>query len=141
MNATHLDELSPDDLAFARVAALRLRASETLDYVESAKLAATRAQLRALVAKPQPLLPVWAWVAAPAVFALVVFSALRLSPETAPHGPQPTTEVLVSLAADVNASTSAALNWQPDEAGPDFYRDLEFYQWLQQQRSPTEPNA
>jgi len=42
--------------------------------------------------------------------------------------------------ASVNAVSGDALMWVSDEAGPDFYRDLEFYEWLQS-RSPTEPNA
>jgi len=50
----------------------------------------------------------------------------------------------IPVADAVNQTELAALEWAADEAGPDFYRDLEFYQWLEQHRKLDrlpEPNA
>jgi len=65
---------------------------------------------------------------------------LRFEPSDTLPAASPSASQLVELSADVNATAPDALVWLSDEAGPDFYRDLEFYQWLQS-RSPTEPNA
>lgn len=142
MKNAHLTDLSPADRAFALQAGAALRATETLNAVERARLAATRAQARELVSEPQRGIPAWGWAAAPAAVAVVAISVLRFN--SAPSGDVvasiPPADVLIELAADVNAPASGALVWESDEAGPDFYRDLEFYQWLQS-RSPTEPNA
>lgn len=139
MNANDLQELPPADRAFASRLRLRLRASESLNYVESARLAATRAQARELVATPHRL-PAWGWLATPALLAAVTFSILHLNPAVSPQIPAPNATVLMELSADVNASSGPALIWVSDEAGPDFYRDLEFYEWLQS-RPRMEPNA
>lgn len=146
MNTAHFQELSPADRAFAEVAQKRLRGSEQLNYVESARLAATRAQVRELVSAPRSN-PLWAWIAAPAALAAVMVSmmpfdltSLQGKVTSSAAQPVPSTEVLATLANPVNAESAAALSWVSDEAGPDFYRDLEFYEWLQS-RSPTEPNA
>ncbi len=140
MNTTDLEQLTAADRAFVEAARSRLRASESLNYVEAARLSATRAQVRELVGQPRRSIPVWGWAAAPAAVALVALSVLRFTAVAPTSAPQPTADVLVELAADVNAPEPDALMWVSDEAGPDFYRDLEFYQWLQS-RSPTEPNA
>lgn len=141
MNSTDLQDFSAADRAFAQTARARLQASESLNYVESARLAATRAQVRELLAAPRQSMPGWGWLAAPAVFAAVTFSVLRLDPIAPAQTVQsPSADALLALASDVNASTPAALEWQFDEAGPDFYNDLVFYQWLQS-RSSSEPNA
>lgn len=146
MNTANYQELSPADRAFAEVAQKHLRASEQLNYVESARLAATRAQVRELVNTPRSN-PLWAWIAAPAALAAVLVSMMPFGLTSLQHKATssvaltaPSAEVLVTLANPVNAEPTDALSWVSDEAGPDFYRDLEFYEWLQS-RSPTEPNA
>lgn len=138
MNATDLDELSPANRAFALAVRVQLRASEQLNTVEAARFSATRARVREL------LMPVdrsfaWGWLAAPAAVATIAFSLMRFDSST-PAAPMPSAEQLLVLSTDVNASPAAALEWVSDEAGPDFYRDLAFYEWLQS-RSQTEPNA
>lgn len=140
MNSNDLTELAPADRAFAQLARAQLRASESLNYIESARLAATRAQVQELLAQPPTRLPAWGWLAAPALLAAVTFSGLRFDPAAPSLPAAPNADVLLELSADVNASTPDALVWVSDEAGPDFYRDLAFYEWLQS-RSPTEPNA
>lgn len=144
MSTANLHDLAPADRAFAQLAQTRLRASEQLNYIESARLSATRAQVRELVAAPSPSMRGWSWLAVPAALAAVTFSVLRFDPAAAPVAPvqAPSAEdlLLLSSLSDVNASTPAALEWEFDEAGPDFYRDLAFYQWLQS-RSSSEPNA
>lgn len=146
MNNNHFQELAPADRVFAEVAQKKLRDSEQLNYVESARLAATRAQVRELINTPR-YNPLWAWIAAPAALAAVLVSMLPFGQSLMQNKATssvaltaPSAEVLVTLANPVNADSADALSWVSDEAGPDFYRDLEFYQWLQS-RSPTEPNA
>lgn len=146
MNTANFQELPPADRAFAEVAQKHLRGSEQLNYVESARLAATRAQVRELINTPRSN-PLWAWIAAPAALAAVLISMLPFGLTSIQDKAissaalsAPSAEVLVTLANPVNAASSDALSWVSDEAGPDFYSDLEFYQWLQS-RSPTEPNA
>lgn len=140
MNTIDLQDLDPADRAFAQAARLQLRASEHLNYVESARLAATRAKAREMLAKPAHPLTAWGWLAGSAAVAAMALLVLRF--ETAGQLPatHPSADVLIQLSSDVNAAPADALMWVSDEAGPDFYRDLEFYQWLQS-RSPTEPNA
>lgn len=140
MTTIDLQELQPADLAFALKARQQLRASETLNYVEAARLAATRAQAREMVQANHRQLPAWGWLAAPAAVAAVAFSLFRFDfPAPLIQSP-PTADALVQLSTDVNAPSVDALVWVSDEAGPDFYRDLEFYEWLQS-RSPAKPNA
>jgi hypothetical protein len=132
-STNHFADLSPADRAFAQVAQTRLRASEVLDYTESARLAAARR--RAVAALEERRSGIAAWLLAPAALATVALSFVLIpnrlvSPPTG--------------ASAVNGLETAALEWVVDEAGPDFYRDLEFYRWLEQQselgRLP-EPNA
>lgn len=142
MKNINFTDLAAADRAFAQMAHEQLRSTETLNAVERARLAATRAQVRELVSQPRHAMPVWGWAAAPAAIAVVAISVLRFTnaPGVDAVSAVPPADVLIELAADVNAPSSGALMWVSDEAGPDFYRDLEFYQWLQS-RSPTEPNA
>lgn len=139
MTYNDLQDLDPADRAFAQLARQRLRASESLNYVESARLAAARSQACELLSQRQSA-PAWGWLAAPALLAVVALSTQRFFTVPPASGPAPSAEVLMELAADVNAISPDALVWVSDEAGPDFYRDLEFYQWLHS-RSPSEPNA
>lgn len=126
------DELAPADRAFARSARNALRASESLDYVESARLAAARRRaLATLEAAPSGY-----WRFAPAGAALAVALLVALLPSRLSTPAQPS--------VPVNENMLAALEWSADEAGPDFYRDLEFYQWLSEHSEPdrhAEPNA
>jgi len=142
MKTTNFTDLAPADRAFAQMAREQLLSTETLNAVERARLAATRAQVRELVSQPRYAIPTWGWAAAPAAIAVVAISVLRYTsaPGVDAVSAVPPADVLIELAADVNAPSSGALMWESDEVGPDFYRDLEFYQWLQSQ-SPTEPNA
>lgn len=129
---TEFDDLAPGDSAFARAAQRALRASESLDYVESARLAAARR--RALATLEAPALRPWRFAPAGAALAVALLVALLPSQLSAPAQP----------AVPVNENMLAALEWSADEAGPDFYRDLEFYEWLSEHsetdRHP-EPNA
>lgn len=142
MTHATFDDLSAADRSFALAARQRLLATEELNYVESARLAATRRQAVALAQQPASSLPAWGWLAAPALLAALTIAWLQ------PQLRLPTTPIVVPavppdllvLAGDVNASSPSALEWGTDEAGLDFYRDLEFYEWLQS-RSPAEPNA
>lgn len=140
MNTTDLQDLDPADRAFAQVARAQLRASESLNYVEAARLAATRAEVREIMAKPRSALPAWGWIAAPAAVAGIAVSLLGFEPAVTPVTLQPSADVLFELSSAVNAASPDALVWESDEMGPDFYRDLEFYQWLHS-RSSSEPNA
>lgn len=139
MNATDFAELSPADHAFVQAARVQLRASERLDYVESARLAATRAQARALMTHAEHRLGL-GWLAAPAAVAAIAFSLMRFDTSAPSIAPLSSSDALQVLSSDVNASSADALEWVSDEAGPDFYRDLAFYEWLQS-RSQMEPNA
>ena len=131
MTPTELQDLSTAERDFALGLRARLRAAETLDFTESARLAAARARAVAAVS-PAGFSPAWGWLAAPALVAAVMFSwqQFRPAPVSAPADAQ----------VAVNASAPVALDWVSDEAGPDFYRDLEFYEWLQS-RSQLKPNA
>lgn len=126
------DDLSAADRAFAQVAQTRLRATEVLDYTESARLAAARR--RAVAALEDRRLGVNRWLLAPAALATLVLGFALLPNRLASP---PTTPA-------VNGLETAALEWVVDEAGPEFYRDIEFYRWLAQQAElgrHTEPNA
>ena len=132
-NSTHsFEDLSAADRAFAQVAQARLRATEALDYTEAARLAAARR--RAVAALEERRGGINRWLLAPAALASLVLGLALLpnrlaSPPTAPA---------------VNALETAALEWTVDEAGPEFYRDIEFYRWLAQHPELgrlTEPNA
>lgn len=102
-----------------RMEALRraLRDSEQLDMVTRAKLSAARA--RAIDAARRPARP-WLW-AVPAGATAVLVAALWMpgTPTTAPLPQAPGTAV-----------ASEALDVLTDEQSPDFYQDLELYEWL-----------
>lgn len=132
--ATDLDELPASDRAFAALARQRLRATEGLDYVEAARLAAARRRAISALDRPAQR-PAWLLGPATAALALALLIAVLPSRLTVPANP---------VAVPVNQNELAALEWAADEAGPDFYRDLEFYQWLEQHRKLErlpEPNA
>lgn len=136
MNATATDlaELSAADRAFAARARTALRATEALDYVESARLAAARRQAVSALDAPARRS---AWLLAPTAAALGAALLIAVLPSRLASPVLPATP-------SVNQNELAALEWAADEAGPDFYRDLEFYQWLEQHRKLErlpEPNA
>ncbi|PPE75163.1 hypothetical protein C3942_05670 [Solimonas fluminis] len=103
-----------------RLEALRqaLRDSERLDMVAAAKLRAARA--RAVDAARRPARP-WLW-AVPAAATAVLVAALWLPGAPPVTGPQPQ--------AAGTAVASEALDVLTDEQSPDFYQDLELYEWL-----------
>lgn len=108
-------DVNPQDEALARRLAAALRDSEqNLDAVTRARLAAARARAVAAAAPPA-----WRGWALPAALAagLAVYAVLPLR-EAAPVRP---------------AEPALALELMADELGPEFYRDLDFYQWLQTQ--------
>jgi hypothetical protein len=129
MTHADLNDLSPQERDLALALRSRLRASEGLNAVESARLSAARLRAREALATPRSAAMPWFWVALPAA-AVAAVAVMMLRPQAVPEMAPPV----------VNAMAPDALMWMSDEAGPDFYRDLEFYQWLQS-RSPTEPNA
>lgn len=129
----HFADLAPADRAFAQLAQARLRATEVLDYTESARLAAARR--RAVAALEERRSGLAGWLLAPAALATIALSFVLL-PNRLATPP--------ASAPAVNGLETAALEWVVDEAGPEFYRDLEFYRWLEQQRQLgrlPEPNA
>lgn len=131
-STSQFEDLSAADRAFAQLAQRRLRATEALDYTEAARLAAARR--RAVAALDERPAGINRWLLAPAAIATLVIGFALLpnrlaSPPAAPA---------------VNGLETAALEWVVDEAGPEFYRDIEFYRWLAQQQELgrlVEPNA
>lgn len=107
-------EWSKEDREFADAVAQALRASERLDAAVGARLAAARA--RALDAAGRPRPPPWAWTLSGAVAAsLLVFALL------------PWRE---SATAPADIATVEALDVLTDEMDPEFYQNLELYQWM-----------
>lgn len=102
------EELDERDRALARKLRAQLRASEELDYVTQAKLSAARA--RAVAATHRPT----GWWMAGGLTAAAVLAAvlvLRTPQAIAPSG----TDTLELLTDDLE---------------PEFYQDLDMYQWL-----------
>ncbi|PTU31442.1 hypothetical protein [Stenotrophobium rhamnosiphilum] len=118
-------ENDQDDLAFARKAAQALRHSETIDSETAAKLALARK--RALAAANTPSAQLRSMWPVAAVTAAAIVAVLVLQPER--------NSALNPAVAD--ASGVDTLDLLTDDMSPAFYRDLEFYQWLAQER----PNA
>lgn len=110
-----------DELALARAAAKALRQSETIDSHSAAKLASARQRALAVAGKPamsrRLLVPA-------GVFAAAALAAVMLRPQQA-------APVLPPLADTQGVD---ALDLLTDDLSPAFYRDLEFYQWLEQER-------
>lgn len=112
-----------DDLALARAAAQALRQSEAVDNHTAAKLAAARQRALAVAGKP-PMARRWL-VPAGVSFAAVALSAvLVLRPQ----------QQTAQTAVIANAHDVDALDLLTDDMSPMFYRDLEFYQWLERER-------
>jgi hypothetical protein len=131
-HATDFADLPEADAAFARLARRQLRASETLDWTSSVRLSAARARAVAAADKPAGSQPWLRW-AAPAATAFLVMAYVSWQHDAALVETQ-------EVSAAVNPVAPDALEWATDEAGPGFYRDLAFYQWLEH-HSPSEPNA
>lgn len=105
-------ELNEAERAFTERARHALRRSErTLDAETVARLSAARAQAVAAARKPQWTMA-WAMPAGAVAAGLLVFALL---PRPMPVAEAPGIEALEILA---------------DELGPEFYQDLEFYEWL-----------
>jgi hypothetical protein len=103
------DELDERDRALAQRLRAQLRASEALNYVTQAKLAAARA--RALGAAPRRT--GW-WVATGGLTAAALLAVMLVL--RAPHSSVPT--------------PADALELLTDDVEPEFYQDLDMYQWL-----------
>lgn len=99
-----------------------LRDSENLDMVTAAKLRAARA--RALDATQKPARP-WVW-AVPAAAMAVLVAALWMPAVQNPAVPVPVAGPTVA---------SEALDVLVDEQSPEFYQELEMYEWLEQQEA------
>ena len=93
MTHATFDDLSAADRSFALAARQRLLATEELNYVESARLAATRRQAVALAQQPASSLPAWGWLAAPALLAALTIAWLQ------PQLRLPTTPIVVPIIA------------------------------------------
>ena len=114
MHAEHDPDLSPEQ----RQLAAHLRATldaAPLDAVTSAKLGAARRRALA-AAQPRRRAPLWAGAAVAA--SLVVVLALNLRPTLEP--------------AATPGIDETSLDWiaLAEEESPEFYEDLEFYEWL-----------
>jgi hypothetical protein len=102
------EDLDERDRALARKLRAQLRAGEELDYVTRAKLSAARARAVAATHRPTG----W-WMAGglTAASVLAAFLVLRMPNSAAP-------------------STADTLELMTDELDPEFYQDLDMYQWL-----------
>jgi len=99
-----------------------LRDSENLDMVTAARLRAARA--RALDVAQKPARP-WVW-AVPAAAMAVLVAALWMPAVQDPGAPVPAAGPTVA---------SEALDVLVDEQSPEFYQELEMYEWLEQQEA------
>ena len=97
-----------------------LRDSENLDMVTAAKLRAARA--RALDAARKPARP-WVWAVPAGAMAVLVATLWMPAMQTATAPVPVAGPTLASEALDVLV----------DEQSPEFYQDLEMYEWLEQQ--------
>jgi hypothetical protein len=105
---SNFEELDERDRALARKLRAQLLASEELDYVTQAKLSAARA--RAVAATRRPA----GWWMAGGLTAAAVLAA-----------------VMVLRVPDAAAPSAAdTLELLTDELDPEFYQDLDMYQWL-----------
>lgn len=114
-------ETDQDDLALGGAIAQILRQSEAIDSDTAARLSAARQQALMLAGKPALARRLLVPASAFAVMALV---AIILRPQS-----QATPSSAVA-----NAHGVEALDLLTDEASPAFYRDLEFYQWLEKEQ-------
>jgi hypothetical protein len=114
-------ETDQEDQAFARFVAQELRRSEVVDGATAQRLAAARQRALAVAGKSRRsrrlLVPATAFTA----IALLAV-AMR---------PQQHTATAPVIAAPQNLD---ALDLLTDDMSPTFYRDLEFYRWLEQER-------
>lgn len=115
-------EDNQEELALARAAVKALRQSETVDSQTSARLAAARQRALAAAGKPavtrRMLIPAGA-------FAAMALAAVALRPQ------QHVAPAPMPLADDRGVD---ALELLTDDMSPAFYRDLEFYQWLEKEQ-------
>jgi hypothetical protein len=106
------DDLNEQDRALAQRLRAQLLASEELDYVTQAKLAAARARaVTEAGATTAPRNAGW-WAAGGLTAAAVLAAVLVLR---TPHSVPATADTLELLTDDVD---------------PEFYQDLDMYQWL-----------
>jgi hypothetical protein len=111
------EDLDERDRALAQRLQARLRAREDLDHVTQAKLTAARARAVAVgVARgttTAPRLTGW-WLATGGMTAAAVLAAVLVL--RTPHSVVPTTADTLELLTD--------------DVEPEFYQDLDMYQWL-----------
>lgn len=111
----------PDDPALARAAAKILRQSERVDSDTAQRLAAARRHALSVAGKPAMARR---WLVPAGAFAALVLAVLMLRPQ-----PQATQAPVMADAHGIDA-----LDLLTDDMSPAFYRDLEFYQWLEKER-------
>lgn len=112
-------EDQPEDQAFVQSLRTALRASEAVDTATARRLALARA--RAVAAVPADTRSGWSWM----VPAGMVTAALALVVglhRTSPVAPVP-----------ADQQTADTLDLLTDDKDPQFYRDLDFYKWLEKQ--------
>lgn len=107
--------------AFAQSLRDALRASENLDLATSQRLA--QARRKAVNAIPTQPLPDRRWLALAGLAAALVLTVTlyRATPSTS------------AVVADTRAGAET-LDLLLDDKDPQFYRDLDFYKWLEQQQ-------
>lgn len=116
-------EDNQDDLALARAAAKALRQSEAVDSHTAGQLRAARQRALAVAGKPATTRRLLVPAGAFAVMALAAVVTLR---------PQQQAASMPSPMADAHGVE--ALDLLTDDMSPVFYRDLEFYQWLEKEQ-------
>ena len=107
-----------DDQIFAQSLRTALRASEVVDVATARRLAQARA--RAVAAMPAFASSGWSWM----VPAGMTTAALLLAVSLHQTGR--------STSASSDLQTADTLDLLTDDKDPQFYRDLEFYKWLEQ---------
>jgi hypothetical protein len=110
-----------EDRALGRAAAQALRQSETVDSHTAARLAAARQRALAVAGKPAMARR---WLVPASAFAAIALAVLALRPQ----------QQAVQAPVIANAHDIDTLDLLTDDMSPAFYRDLEFYQWLEKER-------
>lgn len=104
------EELEERDRELARKLRAQLRASEKLDFVTQSKLSAARARAVAAASSGQ----IGWWMATGGLTAAAVLTVL----------------LVVRAPQSVAPSTADTLELMTDDVEPEFYQDLDLYQWL-----------
>jgi hypothetical protein len=110
---SEFEELDERDRALAQRLRVQLRASEDLDYVTQARLSAARARAVARVGETTASRHTGWWVATGGLTAAAVLAVM-----------------LVLRTPQSVAPTADAFELLTDDVDPEFYQDLDLYQWL-----------